>query len=562
MKAIKIILFLSFGLLSFPGISDAQQPLLFNANSIISGDDRTIVIQPSISDSSSIANVSRHLLSLLNSEGYFSSSIDSITTSSENTTQIFFTRGPRSKLNQIIDESDERYCEHLYDSFFSTASIEKCMKSIIVALNLIGYPFAQVAITEIMALSDSEVSVELSVNTGELVSISSLQFVGNKRLNNKILLEITNRDTVSIFNPGFIDESLSRLKRSQYISTATYSGLSKSDSLYNVVFSIQEVRNSSVDLLLGLEPKLDDGYRLVGQGHLTLNHLFVPASSLNLEFNRSGTTESRLSLLYDQFQISRLPIGYGLGVELRQVDSTYLSVESMISTNWRIDPKKSVSFDFDVSTVSGSETELTEFQLSQNRYVFGLAFNFKSFNNWRVPTSGSAFKAKISTGNVDIDDDRLQANQRGGYSTSRFEMHYTHYFPTNERFIIVPTQQFMHTIQDIYYDVDRIRFGGTNSMRGFREDQFRLAGFAMTSIEGRWMLSGSSYLYSFVSGAYTWTPDKLGTINYNLDNSTIFSGGFGISYRVRPGILNVSYAVSNDDSWLNGKIHFGITNSF
>jgi outer membrane protein insertion porin family len=141
-------------------------------------------------------------------------------------------------------------------------------------------------------------------------------------------------------------------------------------------------------------------------------------------------------------------------------------------------------------------------------------------------------------------------------------MNYTHYIRTNDRIIIVPSQHFMQTIQDIYYDIDRVRYGGTKSMRGFREDQFRLAGFALTSIEGRWMLSSSSYLYSFVSGAYTWTPDKLGTRNNKLDYSTLFSSGFGISYRVRPGILNVSYAVSNDDSWLNGKIHFGITNSF
>lgn len=562
MKAINFILFLSFGLLSFPVISDAQQPFLLSSENIHSQNDNYIVVDLITSDSNSVRIVSQNLISMLSSVGYFHASVDSIVAIEEMKANVYFTKGARSTFSVIKDESDQDVCEYLFGEFYSLTDLNLCINSVIKSYSNNGYPFTTVSITNMEHISDSSLLIYLRVDPGKYVTLFSSKFTGNKSLDEQILSEIIGSGDPQRFHPHIIDDALSKLNRSEYISDAIYSGLTNIDSSYSAVYSINEIRSSTVDLLLGLEPKINSGYRLIGQGILQLNHLFVPASSLNIEFNRSGASESKLGLLYDQYTISQLPIGYGIGVELRQIDSTYLSIASMISTKWRIDSVKSLHFGFNYNKVTGSDDQQILDQLNQNRFEFSVEFKFSSINNWRVPTDGSTFKSKLSTGYVNIVDDDFDSGLPRGYSVNQFEMVYSRYFPVSQRFILVPSQHILHTIQNVYYDIDRNRFGGTHSMRGFREDQFRLAGYSMSTLEGRWMISTSSYLFTFASGAYTWTPNELGTRNYEFNFETIYSGGFGISYRVRPGILNVSYAISSDDSWLNGKVHFGITNSF
>lgn len=562
MKAITNILFLSFWLLSFPVYSEAQQPFLLNIETVQEIQNGFIVVEVSKSDSAAIRIGSQKLISTLGSEGYFQASIDSIVAVNEMKIQMYFTKGPRSTYGEIKDESNQNHCNYLIGEFYSFMDLNGCMNSIVESLNQKGYPFATVSITQVEQSGEYRISVILKVLPGDYVSVLSYEFVGARNLDSRLLNSLSGWYGPAQFNPEIINESVSKLNRSEYISSANYSGLINSDSSYAAVFKVDEVRSSTIDLLLGLEPKLDVGYRLIGQGKLQLNHLFVPASRLNLNFNRSGTNESNLGLLYDQYQINQLPLGYGFGVELRQIDSTYLSIATMIATKWQIDYLKSLKLGFNYSKVTGSDNLQLLNQLSQNRYELSLGFSYQSINNWRVPTSGTVFNATLTTGYVNLIDDGLESNLPRGYSVNRFDMNYTRYLSLSRNLVMVPSQRLLHSVQDLYYDIDRIRFGGTNSMRGFREDQFRLAGYSLSTVEGRWMISSTSYLYTFVSGAYIWTPNELGVQNYDFVFDSKYSGGFGVSYRVRPGILNVSYAISNDDSWLNGKIHFGITNSF
>lgn len=562
MKAIHFILFLSFGLLSFPVYSDAQQPFLLNNNAVQGIQTRFIVVQMSDSDTAAIRAESQNLIHTLGSEGYFQASIDSIVAIDEMSAHLYFTKGPRSTFIEITDDIRQNHCEHLIGEYYRSLDLRQCMNSIINFLNEDGYPFATVSISQIEQLSDTGVSVKLRVLPGDVVTLVSYEFIGVRSLNGQILQTIAGWKKPTRFNENLLEGAVSRLNRSEFIQSATYSGLMKSDSTYTAVFTITEIQSSNVDLLLGLEPKIENGYRLTGQGILQLNHIIVPASRLNLEFNRSGSSESKLGLLYDQYQIGQLPIGYGFSVELRQIDSTYLTISSKLSSKWRIDPIKSLELGLSYNKVTSSDSNQQLNQPNQNRFKISIGFNYQSINNRRVPTMGSSFSATLTTGIINITDDELDLETVRGYSVNQFELMYSRYFPLTHRLILVPSLGLLHTVQDVYYDVDRMRFGGTNSMRGFREDQFRLAGFSMSMLEGRWLVSTSSYLYTFLSGAYIWAPTELGTRNFQFNYSSIYSGGIGVSYRVRPGILNVTYALGSDDSWLNGKIHFGIKNSF
>jgi outer membrane protein assembly factor BamA len=561
-KANNYIPFLFFWLLGYPLCGVAQQPFLLDKIEIPKLPQSPVIVSINLNDTLVVNSEISRILIDLSSHGYFNSTIDSLITNDTEQTEIYFSTGLRSKFSGVWDFRGNSYCTNLENEYYSTLSLTECLNNQISHFNDSGFPFASISISNIIQSSDQEIDVTIDVDPGDKIFLNGIRFTGNKFLSNSLLSDMAGWKKDELFTISIIEKSLSSLRMSEYVSDVNYRGLQNRDSTYQLVLNITEVRSSVVDILLGLEPKVNEGYRIVGQGSLQLNHLFTQASRLDIDFNRSGSSENNLSLLYDQFRINRLPIGYALGVKFSQIDSSYLSIHSEVITKWKLDSIKEIQVDLGYNRIRNSENSDLVIQPNQSRLNIGIGFQYDTRNNWFIATNGTLLSANIAAGIVSVLDKDVNELLPKSYRINSFQLELKHHIPLLENVVLVPEQSFFHTIQNRYYDSDQIRFGGTNSMRGFRENQFRLAGYSLTTVEARWMLDPKSYLYSFGSAAYIWEPDQLGIENYNLDYNFLYSTGFGISYKVRPGIFNISYAISSDDSWLNGKIHFGITNSF
>ncbi|MCW8803484.1 MAG: BamA/TamA family outer membrane protein, partial [Ignavibacteriaceae bacterium] len=108
---------------------------------------------------------------------------------------------------------------------------------------------------------------------------------------------------------------------------------------------------------------------------------------------------------------------------------------------------------------------------------------------------------------------------------------------------------------------DLWRFGGTRTVRGYREEQFLASRIAWSNLEYRLMLTQRSYAFIFFDAGYYFLeadPDR--GIAQNEDY--IFGYGLGITVETAIGLLGVSFALAQGDSFSEGKIHFGIINEF
>jgi len=107
---------------------------------------------------------------------------------------------------------------------------------------------------------------------------------------------------------------------------------------------------------------------------------------------------------------------------------------------------------------------------------------------------------------------------------------------------------------------DLFRFGGAESLRGFREDQFRGSQVVWADLEARYLIDRNSYLFLF--GAYGFY-ERPQLINEETDqftiSDTLTSLGFGLAFQSPLGIIKFSYAISPDEDLGNGKVHVGIT---
>ncbi|RJQ57442.1 MAG: hypothetical protein C4517_17520, partial [Stygiobacter sp.] len=110
-------------------------------------------------------------------------------------------------------------------------------------------------------------------------------------------------------------------------------------------------------------------------------------------------------------------------------------------------------------------------------------------------------------------------------------------------------------LSDLYF------LGGTNSLRGYREKQFQGNRILWSNLEYRYLISGRTYAFAFFdSGYFLRNEDEQLKIPQNSAYKTGY--GFGLNIETGLGVLGVSFALGNGDSFTDGKIHFGIINEF
>jgi outer membrane protein insertion porin family len=108
---------------------------------------------------------------------------------------------------------------------------------------------------------------------------------------------------------------------------------------------------------------------------------------------------------------------------------------------------------------------------------------------------------------------------------------------------------------------DLFRLGGTNSLRGYRENQFLGSRVLWSNLEYRLLLTRRTFAFVFYDTGYYQRmeePEKL------IEKQEAFNMGYGLGLNVETGIgvLAVSFALAKGDSFSEGKIHFGLINEF
>jgi outer membrane translocation and assembly module TamA len=130
-----------------------------------------------------------------------------------------------------------------------------------------------------------------------------------------------------------------------------------------------------------------------------------------------------------------------------------------------------------------------------------------------------------------------------------------------------------------YTETDLNRFGGAKSLRGFREEQFQSSHMLWGDLEYRYLLDRFSYAFIFSAAGYYQRPvlvfdersapassfteqdesrELVENASRQKQSEMLYSYGFGFSYATPVGIIRFNYALSQADSFANGKVHVGI----
>ena len=329
--------------------------------------------------------------------------------------------------------------------------------------------------------------------------------------------------------------------------------------------------------------------QLTADVHLNLNNALGSGENILLNWQQLQPQSPRLNLGYTHPYIFNSNFGINFSFDLLKRDSAYLQLNSILAIQYAISPRQSfkvfyqnensflLSGGVDTNQVLYSKRLPPNIDVSSGN--MGIGYHFVKTDYRLNPRKGSELDVTASAGikktskNNDIINLKDPANPAFDFNslydsvklkTYRFRIVgvANHYFPLGKQNTLKTAVDFglLQSPQNFMNELFRI--GGNKILRGFDEESIFANQYAVFTAEYRYLVGINSYFFGFSDVGFTKTKYN----NTEFSNSFI-SGGVGLAFETKFGLLNLSYALGkrNDvkfDLRNSSKIHFGYINYF
>jgi len=194
----------------------------------------------------------------------------------------------------------------------------------------------------------------------------------------------------------------------------------------------------------------------------------------------------------------------------------------------------------------------------------GLGMLFNTVENTLNPNAGVVYGAAFQWSNKSVRGDSLLEFERAAsFSQQRISVDFQLFFPLFRfQVFAVGLHGKQITSDEPFIPItEQYRFGGTKTVRGYREDQFRGSRIAWSNLEYRYLFGRYSRFFAFVDLGYHYREEPL---NNELTTIEGFNIGYGIGVRMdtKIGLFGVDYGLAKGDGFSNGMVHVGLTNEF
>lgn len=424
-----------------------------------------------------------------------------------------------------------------------------------------GYILVSVQLKDPEFPRQCEVDLHFIIDTGRRVIITGQLFPTVERNNPEYLSRITALPDSAIADRRTLRQVRRNLQQSGLFERVDEPGLMLREGRYYLVHDLRERRTNVLDLLLGYVPDPGGGGDVVGTGMLRIRNAVWDGSMLFLRFERMSPLVTRFQGEFQQRWMFGVPMSAGGSFRFIQQDSTYQLRNIRFETGYAIGGGLEVFGSVRREASSSNKGPLVPVRVLDGTAVFGgLGVRADTRDDIQVPTSGLEFHIELETGHKRIDDERASTyTNRLNYRQQEFYGFIRPYFMLFRRQVVAPSLNGFLKASPEFTESDLFRTGGANSLRGYREDQFLVSRLLWGDLEYRYLLDQTSYAFVFYTAGFYHRPGLIVEQGGGRGlTAHIQSGGFGFSYRTPVGQLRFSYAISAEDSFSNGKVHFGL----
>jgi outer membrane protein insertion porin family len=462
--------------------------------------------------------------------------------------------------------------DYLKSQIFNKQEVERNIEGLLTWFENTGYPFAKIKITSVNVYQDS-VSKEnfadlyLNIIGGEVNKIDKVEIRGNSSTKDYVIVRELRLESGEPYMQNKIEEFPKRLNRLRFFEPVPIPQFyinSKKEGV--LLVEVKEKNTNNFDGIIGYIPPGKDessGY-VTGLVNISLRNLFGTGRAASIKWNKYNRNSQELDLRYLEPWFLSFPLNINLGLYQRIQDTTYVQRKLEGSLEYLATEDISASLIIASETVVPTVRAIPVFTVYNSSYITtGANLKIDTRDDPYAPTEGIlfinsySFSRKSISGPVEYFTPSLNTS----VDFQRFASSFYFFYELFSRQIIAAGINARELRGSTFENSDLYRLGGTNSLRGYREDQFLGSRIFWSNLEYRALLTRRSYGFLFFDTGYYLRPEEP---DRNIPKSEEFLYGFGLGLNLETalGVLRVSYALGEGDTFSDGKIHFGVLNEF
>lgn len=515
------------------------------------------------------------------SHGYILFRIDSFSVviphdSSHSRLEIFVTEGPRIVVGRIDFHgntflSDRELASEMNTTPgkpFDQAELEGDLNYILKEYNENGYPLAKISIDSIYVYRDKgkdSLCLSLGIHQGKRIKIEAVRIEGNKQTKDYVILRALRIPPGSYYNEDELDRAQQRVEKLGFFRSVSKPQIFESGDTTGLLLKVTEGNTNTFDGVIGYVPaQLGTPGYFTGMVNISMLNLFGTGREFSAQWHQETKLTQQLEIAYSEPYIFGYPINAEFSFSQRQQDST------SVTRNFGVNGVFMFS-DYFNGNLSLSDLSTTPLVTAGNNYSvyessvlnLGIGITYDTRNNIYSPTTGIFYDTQLQFGQKKIygPAQLIQPDTRLTNFVQHLsvDMQWFHEFlPRQILALGLHGEQVTGTELD---QSDMYRIGGTNTIRGYLENQFLASKAAWTNIEYRFATGRESFLFTFVDAGYIYTQSdplaKTPAASFSL-----YGYGIGAQVQTGFGVLKASFALGKGDSFTQGKIHFGLVNQF
>jgi len=525
------------------------------------------------------------IASSLTSRGYFNadfsgSKIEYNSDSSSAVVDLLIDEGPATYFRKInINYPDSSDKAEMMESFnylegrvFDKVEFEEVVANILQYFENNGYPFANVKIGSVNFIKDTleeEYFADVFVNINKDLkgTIDRFEIKGNDKTNDDVIIRELRIKLGELYSQKEIDELPKKLNRLRFFEPVNSPQFYfSSDNKGTLLIEIKEKQTNNFDGIIGYIPanKSDEKGFVTGLVNISLRNIFGSGRAAAIRWQKLDRSSQELELKYLEPWFLGYPFNIGVGFNQRKQDTIYVQRKFEGALEFLATETITASLQFAAESIIPSENLANVFTVyNSSSLLTGLNLKIDTRDDPYAPTEGILFNNTYSFSRKKINGPPqfISSDLKTNINLQRILIGLDFFYSIFSR-QVVALKLNGRELQGSFFEIsDLFRLGGTNSLRGYREDQFLGSRIFWSNLEYRLLLARRTYTYLFFdTGYYLINEDAARKIS----KQEAFDIGYGLGLNVETalGVIGVSFALAKGDSFTDGKIHFGLVSEF
>jgi outer membrane protein assembly factor BamA len=453
---------------------------------------------------------------------------------------------------------------------FNKYDLEENISETLTYLENNGYPFAKIIVSSVDFQKEGRENVAdiyLDIKRETRSTIDKIEIIGNTSTKDYVITRELRLDSGAVYSQEIIAELPNRLNRLRFfepVNGPRFYFNSKSQGV--LLIEVKEKQTNNFDGIIGYVPARNEdekGY-ITGLVNISLRNLFGTGRAAAIRWQQFDRNSQELELKYLEPWLLGFPFNINLGLFQRKQDTTYVQRKLEGALEYLATEDISASVFIGTEEIIPTENEVPVFKVyNSNVFTTGANLKVDTRDDPYAPTSGLFFINSYSFSRKKINGPAqfITPNLETRINLQRFALDFEGFYEFFKRQVVALGIHGRELRGSFFENSDLFRLGGTNSLRGYREDQFLGSRILWTNFEYRLLLTRRTFAFLFFDTGY-YLRESDAERNMLKSEDYLYGYGLGLNIETGLGVLGVSFALGEGDSFSDGKIHFGLINEF